>query len=87
MENEKAMAISAAMEEKAKAQEEKELEEAIRLSNISHQEEVKIKEKDAVKEEEPKKSMLGNLPPLVIGTKREYKPIEEFKKDEEQLKN
>ena len=75
--------MSLAVEEKAaKSQEDKELEEAIRLSQMEY-------EKSAPKKEEPpspKKAPLGPLPPLVLATKRENRPVKEFKEEESKLK-
>lgn len=54
----------------------------MRLSEISYEkEEIKKKEEmvkeEIVKEEPVKKSnLLGELPPLVLGTSKSYKPIE-----------
>jgi hypothetical protein len=78
--------MSLAVEEKT--QEEKELEQAIRLSQLEFQKEeekriIEAKEKPA----EKKGGLLGPLPPLVLGTSKPNHTIEEFKVEESKLKD
>lgn len=77
--------MSLAVEEKT--QEEKELEEAIKLSQLEYQKEeekrvVEAKQKPA----EKKGGLLGPLPPLVLGTTKPNHSLEEFKVEESKLK-
>lgn len=77
--------MSLAVEEKT--QEEKELDEAIRLSQLEYQkEEEKRIEAHKEKPAEKKAGLLGPLPPLVLGTSKPNRPIEEFKVEESRLK-
>jgi hypothetical protein len=78
--------MSLAVSEKAVSQEEKELEEAIRLSQQEYQKEEEKRVEEAKKEEPSKHSLLGSLPPLVLGTSKANRPIEEFKEEESRLK-
>lgn len=75
--------MSLAVEEKT--QEEKELDEAIRLSQLEYQKEEE-KRIEASKSTEKKAGSLGPLPPLVLGTSKPNRPIEEFKVEESKLK-
>jgi hypothetical protein len=81
--------MSLAVEEKAVSQEEKEFEEAIRLSQQEYKKEEEKRVEESKKEEKPeiKHSLLGALPPLVLGTSKANRPIEEFKEEENRLKN
>lgn len=82
--------MSLAVEEKAKSEEEKELEEAIKLSQLQYQKEEEKKFEEIKKEQpkaESKKSLLGDLPPLVIGTSKANRPVQEFKEEEVRLRN
>ena len=64
----------------AKTEEDKQLEEAIKLSQMEYE------KQHAKKEESPKKSPLGPLPPLVLSTHREPRPVKEYKEEESKLK-
>ena len=37
------------------------------------------------KEQSPKKAPLGPLPPLVLSTQREHRPVKEYKEEEQKL--
>ena len=37
------------------------------------------------KEQSPKKALLGPLPPLVLSTQREHRPVKEYKEEEQKL--
>lgn len=83
--------MSMAVEEKALSQEEKELEEAIRLSQLEFQKEEEKRVEETKKVEEPKaspkkQSLLGPLPPLVLATSKPNRPIQDFKEEESRLK-
>lgn len=66
--------MSLAVEEKT--QEEKELEEAIKLSQLEYQKEEEKRIIEAKEKPEKKSTLLGPLPPLVLGTSKPNRPIE-----------
>lgn len=66
--------MSLAVEEKT--QEEKELEEAIKLSQLEYQKEEEKRIIEAKEKPEKKNALLGPLPPLVLGTSKPNRPIE-----------
>jgi hypothetical protein len=80
--------MSLAIEEKSVSQEEKEFEEAIRLSQLEYQKEEEKRIEETIKEKpaDKKSSLLGALPPLVLGTSKANRPIEDFKEEESRLK-
>ena len=79
--------MSLAVGEKAQSQEEKELEEAIKLSQLQYQKEEEKRVEETKQKIAEKKSPLGALPPLVLGTSKANRPIEEFKEEENRLKD
>ena len=73
--------MSMAVEEKALSQEEKELEQALKLSQLQYQKEEEKRLKESQKEEtkpEPKKTVkLEPLPP--ISSSRPPRPVQQYK--------